>query len=134
MEEDVLTDKEENKKQTDNRPWLYKKGQSGNPNGRPKGSISMKVWLKNRFNSMTDEEREEYCVGIDKLDLFKMAEGNPDSKTEGKIEIDNKVKAEDLVLAEEIKKLNARFEQSDTRTSEQSEGSTSEPMDTEVSD
>lgn len=68
----------ESQEQTNNnRPWLYKKGQSGNPGGRPKGSKSMKVWLRERFESMTDDEREEFIDGTNKIDLFKMAEGNP---------------------------------------------------------
>ena len=29
---------------------------------------------------MTNEEREEFLEGISKIDLFKMAEGNPDTK------------------------------------------------------
>jgi len=73
---------EETQEQTNNRPWLYKKGQSGNPGGRPKGSKSMKTWLKERFESMTDEEREEFFDGMNKIDLFKMAEGNPETKSD----------------------------------------------------
>ncbi len=68
--------------QTNNRPWLYKKGQSGNPGGRPKGSISLKTWLRNKFATMTDEEREEFFEGMNKIDLFKMAEGNPETKSD----------------------------------------------------
>lgn len=60
-------------------PFMYKKGQSGNPNGRPEG-ISMKEYLKKKFRTMTDEEREEYLNGVTKLDLIKLAEGNPDNK------------------------------------------------------
>lgn len=73
---------DETQKQSENRPWLYKKGQSGNPGGRPKGSKSLKTWLKERFETMTDEEREEFFNGMNKIDLFKMAEGNPESKTD----------------------------------------------------
>lgn len=63
------------------KPWQYKKGQSGNPSGRAKG-ISMKEYIKMKFNTMTEEEREEFINGLDKIDLFKMAEGNPESKTD----------------------------------------------------
>ncbi len=68
--------------QKNNRPWLYKKGQSGNPGGRPKGSKTLKTYLKERFESMTDEEREDFFDGMNKFDLFKMAEGNPENKTD----------------------------------------------------
>jgi hypothetical protein len=72
-------DEQENtsQEQSNNRPWLYKKGQSGNPGGRPKGSISMKKWLADKFASMSEEEREEFIDGINKIDILKMAEGNP---------------------------------------------------------
>jgi hypothetical protein len=68
---------EETAKQTDNRPWLYKKGQSGNPSGRPKGSVSLKTWVKNKIATMSDEEREEFLEGMDKKEVWKMAEGLP---------------------------------------------------------
>ena len=73
--------KEEGKteEQTNNRPWLYKKGQSGNPGGRPKGSKSLKQWIKERMEVMTDEEREDFMNGLNKDIIWKMAEGNPQS-------------------------------------------------------
>lgn len=74
---------QEHEKQTDNspksrtehlRPWQYRKGMSGNPNGRPVGSVSMKTYVKNKLLSMTDEEREEFLSGIDKKVIWEMAE------------------------------------------------------------
>lgn len=60
---------------------VWKKGQSGNPAGRLPG-ISMKEYIKLRFSKMNDEEREEFMEGIPKIELFKMAEGNPKQDTD----------------------------------------------------
>lgn len=48
MEEE--TDKTENKQ--NDKPWLFKKGQSGNPNGRPKGTFSLKTYAKKYLEEM----------------------------------------------------------------------------------
>lgn len=82
---------EETQDQTNNRPWLYKKGQSGNPGGRPKGSISMKQYVKNKLLSMTEEEREEYLEGVDKKIIWEMAEGKAKQDVEVSGELVTKV-------------------------------------------
>lgn len=63
------------------RPWLWKKGQSGNLKGRPKGK-TMKEWAKDYLSRMTDEERDEFMEGIPKEIIWKMGEGNPDTKSD----------------------------------------------------
>lgn len=59
------------------KPWLFKKGQSGNPAGRPKGSKSLKTYVKEMLEGMTDEEKLAFLEGVDKKVLWEMAEGKP---------------------------------------------------------
>lgn len=69
-------------------PHVFKKGQIANPNGRPKGSVSLKQYAKRMLEEMTFEEREEYLEGLPKDFIWQMAEGKPDTKQtfDGKIE------------------------------------------------
>lgn len=54
-------------------PHVYKKGQSGNPGGRPKNTL--KEYAKQKIANMTEQEREDFLNGIDKRIIWEMAEG-----------------------------------------------------------
>lgn len=72
----------DNQKDNTDKPWLWKKGQSGNLMGRPKGK-TMKEYAREYLSKMTDEERDEWFDGINKELVWKMGEGNPDNKVQG---------------------------------------------------
>ena len=73
------------------KPWLWKKGQSGNLRGRPKGK-TLKSWAREYLSSMTDEERQDFLNGIPKEVIWKMSEGNPRQDVGGGEDEDGKEK------------------------------------------
>jgi hypothetical protein len=68
------------------KPWQFKKGQSGNPNGRPKGSLSITAKLREFLDNNPerfDELVMEYLSDKKHRDLlWRMFDGNPKNQTD----------------------------------------------------
>jgi hypothetical protein len=78
------TEEQENNSKDWLRPWQFKPGQSGNPGGRPKGTISLKEYAKKYLQELDEDGKREFMEGLDKDVIWKMAEGNPKQDTEVK--------------------------------------------------
>ncbi len=55
-------------------------GKSGNPSGRPKGTL--KDYVRQKLIDMSPEEKEKFLKEVTKSEMWKMAEGSPDAKTD----------------------------------------------------
>ncbi len=79
------------KKQSDYiKPYMWKKGQSGNPNGRPKGK-TLKEFAREYLQTLPDDEKVDYLASLPTDIVWKMAEGNPKNDVEVSGELTSKI-------------------------------------------
>ncbi len=64
---------------------------TGNAPGRPKGSKSLKTYVKEMLQDMIDEEKLEFLKGIDKKTLWEMSEGKPKQDIDADITLESKI-------------------------------------------
>jgi len=80
-------DKTPEKQHKNSFDWLkeyqWQKGQSGNPNGRPK-TRTLKEFAREYLANMSEEGRIAYFKGLNPEIVWRMAEGNPKDEGEFK--------------------------------------------------
>lgn len=74
-EENNATEQGKKRDYAELRPYQFKRGQSGNPSGKPKGTISLKKFAQSYIQNLTEEEKLEFMEGMNKKDVWEMAEG-----------------------------------------------------------
>jgi hypothetical protein len=92
MEQDFADAKTYQKSYDWLKPHHFKKGNAGGP-GRPKGP-TLKTWVRNHFESMTEDERMEFLNKIDPIKAWEMGEGKPDTKTTVDATVEHKLDPE----------------------------------------
>lgn len=57
--------------------YVFKKGVSGNPGGRPAGVKSMKEYAREYLESMSEDDRIDFLNSLDHKFIWEMGEGKP---------------------------------------------------------
>lgn len=91
MEENAQEQQEYSKVPPHLRKFVFKKGVSGNPGGRPLGAKSLKTFAREYLENMDEDERVAYLNSIDPKIVWEMAEGKAKQDMDIKGDITSKI-------------------------------------------
>ena len=73
------------------KPYQWRKGQSGNLSGTKEKGETVKQYSSRRLANMTPKQKEEFLEGMNKKDVWEMAEGKPKQDMELSGEVKAKI-------------------------------------------
>lgn len=100
------------------KPFHFKPGQIGNPKGRPK-TKTLKEHARDYLASLSDKERAQFFNGLNKAEVWRMAEGNPanDLNIDGEVRLPMYLPSE-LLPKNDIPQINDALQAPQTNDNE----------------
>lgn len=98
------------------RKYVFKQGVSGNPGGRPRGSVSMKTFAQNYLLAMPEKDRIDFLNTLDPKTIWEMSEGKAKQDMEASVKATvNVIVPETVAKSFNINGTNTETERGDTQ-------------------